>query len=58
MGKFNEVVEICEQVLQKKENHVEALAHMAAAHKSLGEKETFEKTSTLINKIAPFRSWL
>ncbi len=52
-GKFNEVIAICERILQMKDNHIEALAHMAAAQNSLGEKEIFEKTSKRIHQIDP-----
>lgn len=52
-GKFKNVIYICEQVLNMKENHIEAHAHMAAAYKGLGNEEEFKKEEKLIRNMAP-----
>ncbi|MBE9546488.1 MAG: tetratricopeptide repeat protein [Proteobacteria bacterium] len=52
-GKFKEVVIICERVLAVKQSHIQALAHLAAAHRGLGNEEIFQREASLIRKLNP-----
>ncbi|MCD6571498.1 MAG: tetratricopeptide repeat protein [Deltaproteobacteria bacterium] len=52
-GKFKEVITVCERVLTIKQNNIEAIAHLAAAYKGLGDEEKFRREAKHIKKQAP-----
>lgn len=52
-GKFRDVITICKQVLNMKQNNIDAHAQMAAAHKGLGEEDKFIKESKYIKEQIP-----
>lgn len=52
-GKFKEVVAICERVISRKKNNVDAHACLAGAYKGLGREKEYEKEASLVRKLAP-----
>ena len=52
-GHFKAVIVISEQVLSMNQNHINAHALLAAAHKGSGDEEEFNKEAALLKKLAP-----
>jgi len=52
-GNFNNVIVICQQILNVEKDHIEALANLTAAYKGVGDDEKFNRERMLLEELAP-----